>query len=96
MTLKQFIEKQKSGEINNGMLIGCAATADAHRVLTDQTEIDLSNHIKNLNNIFHEISSKKVQELAYELAKFNKMTIPKSWQREEKAGQHLLLGPVIH
>ena len=32
------------------MLIGYKATADAHRVLTDQMEIDLSNHLKNLSN----------------------------------------------
>ena len=96
ISLKRFIEKQKSGEIYNGMLNGYTATADAHRVLTDQMEIDLSNQIKNLSNVFHRISSKKVRELGYELAKSNKMTIPESWQREEKAGQHLLLSPVIH
>ena len=65
MTLKRFIEKQKSGDINNGMPIGYTVTVDAHRVSTDQMEIDLSNHIKNFSNIFHGISSNKVQELAY-------------------------------
>lgn len=82
MTLKRFIE--------HGGITGQDRNRFSHTIFTQEEETELSNHIKDLDNRFHGISSEKVCQLAYEYASLNDVSTPKSWTLNKKAGKDWL------
>lgn len=83
MTIKRYMEKKKIGEVTKP---GYERTASANRVLPEQMEKELADHIKTLAAMFHGITALKCRELAFEFGQRNYIDMPSSWTRDEKAG----------
>jgi len=84
MTLRRFIIKQAKCP---GSVTGYAAITNAHVVFTPEMEKDLADHVKRLADMFHGLSIAKCCQLAYSFAAKNKVTMPKNWEANQKAGK---------
>ena len=50
-------------------------------------EKDLADHVKLLADMFHGLSISKCCQLAYNFAAENKLTVPKNWELNQRAGK---------
>ncbi len=74
MTLKRYADKKEKAPLKT---TGYDGVAEAKK----------ANHIRNLADQFHWLTSLKCRELAYEFAKWNNIPVPDSWSREERTGK---------
>ena len=71
---------------------------ETHKVLSDDMESELDEHIKHLTDQFHGLSSLECIELAYELVHRKNIHVPDNWSRNgrvsdiEQKDLHLNLG----
>ena len=63
-------------------------------VFSDTMELNLANHLKELDLRFYGLTPVKCRELAYEYAKSNReeVTMPESWKTNKTAGKDWLAG----
>lgn len=92
LTLTRFKNKQAKIASGETPTVGWAGTANAKRVFTSEMEFQLANHIKNLADTLYGLSVMQCRELAYNYAKANNISIPKSWETEKRAGKDWLFG----
>uniref|UniRef100_A0A8C5BDY5 HTH psq-type domain-containing protein n=1 Tax=Gadus morhua TaxID=8049 RepID=A0A8C5BDY5_GADMO len=81
-TLMRFIKKKKRGEVKS---VAWGAVAEAKRVLSDEMEEELANHLKQLAAEFH--APNKCRELAFEFAQKNLVSVPDNWTKKQCAGE---------
>ena len=78
MTLKRFMDRDGvTGQKNN------TAT---HQVFSEGQELELTKHIKDLDNRFYGLSLDQVRQLAYEYGSRNGLAPPENWRKDQKAG----------
>ena len=83
MTLTRYITKlDKSLEPD----IGYDGIRKKKQVFPDDMEKDLADHIKLLAGQFYGLSRRKCQQLAFEVAVQNGLSIPDSWRTNQHAG----------
>ena len=79
MALKQLIDSHhRNGEL--GM-----QQSQRHSVISCKMENDLVNHVKTLADQFYGLSLEKCNELMYEFALINNLTMLSNWTRDRKA-----------
>ena len=83
-TLMRFIKKKKGGEVKS---VAWGAVAEAKRVLSDEMEEELANHLKQLAAQFHGLAPNKCRELAFEFAQKNLVSVPDNWTKKQCAGR---------
>jgi len=57
-------------------------------------EVELANHVKNLDDRFHGLTPMKVRDLAYGFAKAKNITLPTSWTLNRTAGRSIILSNI--
>ena len=78
ITLTRFIQR--------GGITGHESNRDKHIIFSKDQEIELTNHIKDLDDRFHGLSAEQVCQLAHQYSSLNGVVTPKSWTKNKKAG----------
>lgn len=85
-TLQRFLKCSRSKRKEFGYT-NCSTKV---ATFTKSMELELAEHVKNLDNRFHGLKPAKVRELAYEFANANDIAMPSNWERNKTAGKNSL------
>ena len=82
MTLKRYMNRLDQCPVPD---IGYEKVSKRNKILTEEMESDLSEHIKLLAKQFHGLSRRKCQEFAYQFASQNNIKVPPKWGELKRA-----------
>ena len=83
-TLRRYVLKYKHNP--SSVEVGYKKLAKVKRIFPFELEIQLADHIKNLDDQLHGLTKRKCCRLAFELAVRNDVTMPQSWKENGVAG----------
>ncbi|XP_026128983.1 uncharacterized protein LOC113109562 isoform X2 [Carassius auratus] len=86
-TLQRYMKK---AEEKREKTVGYRGTAEARRILSEELEEELAEHIRVLSEGVHGLTPKKCREIAFEFAQKNNIPVPNNWGEQRLAGRDWL------
>ena len=83
-TIRRYVLKYKHNA--SSVEVGYKKLAKVKRIFPSELEIQVADHIKNLDDQLHGLTKPKCCQLAFELAVRNDVTMPQSWKENGVAG----------
>ncbi|XP_077099413.1 uncharacterized protein LOC143750323 [Siphateles boraxobius] len=86
-TLQRYMKK---AEEKREKTVGYRGTAEAKRILSEESEEELAENIRTLAERTHSLTPKKCREMAFEFAQKNNIPVPNNWGEQRLAGRDWL------